>query len=413
MTWAGLLSMPRSIVLVAVFAVAVGAAIVLVLGKALPAVKTPVRSESPARSGLSRVVIAHHPGAHDGSAGRDDVHLDAEAVRMMVNQAVRAFVGTGTVAEAWELIIPDPTKRVAIKINCQISGIFTKAKVVMPIADSLVARGVPPENIIIYDKHDTGFPYAGFVRNVSGPGVRVGVLSYGDFGGYSAHADLYHIAKLLIGESGEYDCDYLINVPVCKALDGYSGVTLSMKNHYGTCDPRHLDMHNHICLTNALSPIRDKTRLIVLDACYCEYRWHNGRDQSWVDVLNRIVVSDDPVAVDYHGWQMIEQLRAEHDLAPVDPYPYFIDYAADVYDLGTNDPAEMDIVELELPFPGDFDLDGDVDMDDHAFWQQCAAGPNDPPPSDPPGCEACDADEDGDVDLRDFASFQQDFTGSR
>ncbi|MHC4611661.1 MAG: DUF362 domain-containing protein [Planctomycetota bacterium] len=362
--------------------------------------------------GLSRVVFAHHPGAHDGSEGRDNVHLNAEAVRLMVDQAVKGFANSNSLVEAWEQIIPDPTRNVAIKINCQISGIFTKAKVVTPIADGLIARGVPADNIIIYDRNNTAFSYAGFVRNPGGPGVRVGVLSYGDFGGYSVHAEMYHIAKLLIDESGDFDCDYLINVPVCKALDGYSGVTMALKNHYGTCDPRHGDIHNEICLTNVLGPIRDKTRLVVLDACYCEYKWINGRDQTYVDVVKKIIVSDDPVAIDYHGWQIIAQLRAAHGLAPVSPYPYFIDYAADIYGLGTNDPAQMEIIELELPYPGDFDGDGDVDLDDFAFFDDCIAGPGTRPPSSPPGCMACDLDEDGDVDLGDFGIFQLGFMAS-
>ncbi|MHC4273031.1 MAG: DUF362 domain-containing protein [Planctomycetota bacterium] len=347
---------------------------------------------------LARVVIAHHPGAHDGSAGRDDVHLYADPVRMMVDEAVKAFTGADTVVEAWEQIIPDPTRKVAIKINCQISGIFTKAKVVTPIADGLIARGVPPDNIIIYDRHSTGFSYAGFVRNPSGPGVRVGVLSMGDFGGYSGHASMYEIAKLLIDESGDFDCDYLINGPVCKALDGYSGVTMSLKNHYGTCTPRHGDIHNEICRTNELRAIRNKTRLVVLDACYCEYKWYNGRDQTWVDVVNKVIVSDDPVAVDYHGWQIIAGLRAAHDMAPVSPYPYFIDYAADVYGLGTNDPQQMEIIELELPCPGDVNGDGSVDVTDFLMllstWGPCAE----------PCPPSCPADFDGDcmVGVLDF-----------
>jgi hypothetical protein len=344
---------------------------------------------------LSRVVIAHHPGGHDGSAGRDNEHLVEPAVQMMVDEAVKAFAGTATLVQAWTQIIPDPSKKVAIKINCQISGIFTKARVVYPIAQGLIARGVPPENILIYDRRDAAFPYAGFVRNPTGPGVRVGVLQRYDFGGYSDHAEMYHIAKFLIGEAGEDDCDYLINVPVCKALDGYSGVTLSMKNHYGTCDPRHGDIHNEICRTNALPPIRDKTRLIVLDACYCEYKWYNGRNQDWVDVVNKIIVSDDPVAVDYHGWQIIEQLRAQHTVPPVSPYPYFIEYAADVYGLGTNDPARMEIIELELP-RGDLNGDGCVDLDDLGILLAdfgCTAGPGNCPG---------DVDGDGDTDLADL-----------
>ncbi|MCP4895413.1 MAG: DUF362 domain-containing protein, partial [bacterium] len=306
----------------------------------------------------SRVVIAHHGLAHDGSSGRDNEHLDPAVVQTVIDEAVMAFTGEGSLLEAWQEIIPDPSKKVAIKVNCQITGIFSKAVVVNAIANGLLARGVSEDNIIIYDRTDNAFGYAGFVRNPSGPGVRVGVLNYDDFGGYSSHSELYEIAKLLIDESGDFDCDYLINVPVCKALDGYSGVTLSMKNHYGTCSPRHDDIHNEICLTNALPPIRDKTRLIVLDAFFCEYKWYNGRDQSWVDVINKVIVSDDPVAVDYHGWQIIEDLRSAHGEPPVYPYPSFIDFAADVYGLGTNDPAQMEIIDLNLHDPAEIFADG-------------------------------------------------------
>ncbi|MCP4655438.1 MAG: DUF362 domain-containing protein [bacterium] len=307
---------------------------------------------------LSRVVIAHHELAHDGSSGRDNEHLDPAVVQTMVDEAVMAFTGAGSREAAWEQIIPDPTKKVAIKVNCQITGIYTKAVVVYAITNGLIARGVPEDNIIIYDRTDNAFCYAGFEPNPTGPGVRVGSLNHNDFGGYSSYPELYEIAKLLIGESGGFDCDYLINVPVCKALDGYSGVTLSLKNHYGTCSPGHDDIHNQICRTNALSPIRDKTRLIVLDALFCEYQWYNGRDQTWVDVVNKVIVSDDPVAVDYLGWQMIEQLRSAHSIPPVNPYPSFIDYAADVYGLGTNDPDQMEILELSLHKPSAIFSDG-------------------------------------------------------
>ncbi|MHC4776157.1 MAG: hypothetical protein ACYTBR_12960, partial [Planctomycetota bacterium] len=170
------------------------------------------------------------------------------------------------------------------------------------------------------------------------------------------------------------------------------------KNHYGTCTPRHGDIHNEICRTNELRAIRNKTRLVVLDACYCEYKWYNGRDQTWVDVVNKVIVSDDPVAVDYHGWQIIAGLRAAHDMAPVSPYPYFIDYAADVYGLGTNDPQQMEIIELELPCPGDVNGDGSVDVTDFLMllstWGPCAE----------PCPPSCPADFDGDcmVGVLDF-----------
>jgi len=58
---------------------------------------------------------------------------------------------------------------------------------------------------------------------------------------------------------------------------------------------------------------------------------------------------------------------------------------------------------------GDFDGDGDVDLDDFASWDDCMTGPDDPPYGE--GCAAFDFDTDYDVDLTDFAAFQEAFTG--
>jgi hypothetical protein len=65
--------------------------------------------------------------------------------------------------------------------------------------------------------------------------------------------------------------------------------------------------------------------------------------------------------------------------------------------------------EGEPMAPGDFDADGDVDLDDFVNWADCETGPNRGPYS--PGCEVFDFESDGDVDLQDFAGFQRAFTG--
>lgn len=62
--------------------------------------------------------------------------------------------------------------------------------------------------------------------------------------------------------------------------------------------------------------------------------------------------------------------------------------------------------------PGDFDMDGDVDLDDFNFFQMCLAGPESPPAESCPQGVDSDLDADGDVDLRDFWIFQANFVGS-
>ncbi|MCK4340713.1 MAG: Ig-like domain-containing protein [Phycisphaerae bacterium] len=64
--------------------------------------------------------------------------------------------------------------------------------------------------------------------------------------------------------------------------------------------------------------------------------------------------------------------------------------------------------------PGDFDHDGDVDIDDFNTFAECLAGPDvfDPPPGCNPGDFInADLDGDSDVDLVDFVTFQESFTG--
>lgn len=98
---------------------------------------------------------------------------------------------------------------------------------------------------------------------------------------------------------------------------------------------------------NALPQIRDKTRLIVMDSIFAEYKWFNGRGQSQIDITNTLMFSTDPVAMDYVGWQMIEELRQIHGVAPVTPAPDFIHNAAVDYALGTDDPDQIDIVDID------------------------------------------------------------------
>jgi len=62
------------------------------------------------------------------------------------------------------------------------------------------------------------------------------------------------------------------------------------------------------------------------------------------------------------------------------------------------------------PIPGDWDDDGDVDLDDFAHFPGCMTGPDNGPAA--AGCEVFYFDAGDDVDLADFAAFQTAFTGS-
>lgn len=57
---------------------------------------------------------------------------------------------------------------------------------------------------------------------------------------------------------------------------------------------------------------------------------------------------------------------------------------------------------------GDYDVDGDVDLGDHAEFADCLIGPDVSPPA---GCDVFDVDADDDVDLDDWSEFAVSFTG--
>jgi len=65
-------------------------------------------------------------------------------------------------------------------------------------------------------------------------------------------------------------------------------------------------------------------------------------------------------------------------------------------------------------YPGDFDGDEDVDLDDHALFADCMAGPGEPPAPSLTSVSNCltafDFNEDDDVDAADFLVLQTAFT---
>jgi uncharacterized Fe-S center protein len=70
----------------------------------------------------------------------------------------------------------------------------------------------------------------------------------------------------------------------------------------------------------------------------------------WSWPFNGILTSRDPVALDYIGWRIIEQKRAEKGIEPlrnVKREPAYIATAADPqHRLGTNDPNLIEKVEI-------------------------------------------------------------------
>jgi hypothetical protein len=223
---------------------------------------------------------------------------------------------------------------VAIKVNTiQTSDIWSHVELVEAITDRLQQSGLPAEQIVIFDRSTAELELAGYQINRDGPGVRC----YGTDGDYAAD---WEILGSEIGLSNILlECDALINVPLLKQHD-LTGISFSLKNHYGTFDrpesfhiPR---IFTALAELNGLPPIRDRTRMIVGDALEVV---EPGWSSAWPG--ESILMSFDPVAHDVIGLQLFSQAHEEHDRnLPIPSLTRASNWLQNCADagLGTNDP---------------------------------------------------------------------------
>jgi hypothetical protein len=147
--------------------------------------------------------------------------------------------------------------------------------------------------------------------------------------------------------------DYIVNISVLKNHGG-AGVTLSLKNHYGTCNaPSYLHGNNcdpYIPALNALAPIRGKQTICICDALLGIYSGGPGGNPQFT--ANKLIFSRDPVALDYCG----RELLGENGCSTLGKAHHIDTAAGAPYNLGTNDPEQI-IVET-VTEPSGIDSEG-------------------------------------------------------
>jgi hypothetical protein len=295
--------------------------------------------------GPSRVVRAHHAGVWDDEA------LVPDVLRRMLDGFITALTGLEDARDAWAVLF-SPDERIAIKVN-SISGGATHPALVMAVAECLQDVGVPAEQIVIFDRNTTELTSEGYPVNVDGPGVRC----YGNGEHWSSPGNYKEGWTLLDRDvklcETVLECDALINIPILKVAGG-PGISFGMKNHYGTFDIPwgfHAGKFERaIGELNALSPIKDRTRLIVGDLLTPGSRYGGIDGYELVGLEDAILASFDPVAFDAVGLQIASEYLTSTDRSPdgtIDRASRWLAHAAEI-GLGTDDPAHIDLVEVKL-----------------------------------------------------------------
>jgi uncharacterized protein (DUF362 family) len=211
--------------------------------------------------------------------------------------------------------------------------------------------GVAERNIIIWDRLNDDLERAGYTIN-TGNGIRC----FGnDIAGYSEEFHFFGQAGSLLSRIVTDFSDVIINMPVLKD-HGIVGLSAGMKNMFGAIhnpNKYHLDAGNpFVADVYAIPQIRNKTKLTICDATRIQYEAGPPYHPKFCEDYNSIIVSEDPVALDYESLKIIERKRKEHSLRSlidVGRYPAYIFTAADSdHKLGYASDDKIEIKEVEV-----------------------------------------------------------------
>ncbi|MHB0998885.1 MAG: DUF362 domain-containing protein [Armatimonadota bacterium] len=283
------------------------------------------------------------------SVGQVNPAVDQVVLNNMVSQGMRGLTGAKTDAAAWKKFFK-PTDVVGIKVNC-IAGrnLSTHPELVASIIAGLKLAGVKEENIIVWDRTDREMIVAGYKLNRDAMGVKC----YGTEKEYDAEQSKQGEFAGRLSKILSERITALINVPLLKD-HGAAGITCALKNHYGSFDnpgPYHgNNCDPAIAELNAIPAIKDKTRLVILDAIRGTANGGPGCNPQFVWEAKSLLFSTDPVALDNQAWQMIEDRRKVIGLKTLQEegrMPKWIQTSASM-GLGVNEAAKMNVIRKSI-----------------------------------------------------------------
>jgi uncharacterized protein (DUF362 family) len=333
-------------------------------GLALP---TSVRAGSPrpvARPPAGMVRLAM-PGKVVKVQGTDTLQPNGlwpkpSAAKAMLQRAMTELTGKSDLGEAFALFV-HKDDRVAIKPNGLGAGpgrtMASNKELIVEIARGVVAAGVPPENITIFEQ---------FTSFLAGTRVLDSKLNvHPDFPAGIKKAihdneDAVMDRIRVSGRSTKFvrpftEATAVINVPVIKdhSLCGYTGALKNITHgsiinpgsfHANQCSP-------HIAALYAQDIVKSRVVLHVKDGYKVLYDGGPKDKKPKCRVPHEAVyVSTDPVALDRIGWHVVDQLRQDNGLPSLQASgrePTYIRVASEL-GLGVFDERKTNFREVAL-----------------------------------------------------------------
>lgn len=292
----------------------------------------------------ARVVLAHLDKVRNNRQA-----ILADELLSLLDRAMEGYFQC-TVAQAWKKVVT-PQDTVGLKVNA-LAGrrLSTHPELVQAICERIQQSGVPAERIIIWDRMNRDLESAGYKINTTAKEPQC----YGnDACGYSQEIVEFGLAGSRISRIVTEQCTVLINLPVLKD-HGIVGITAGLKNFFGAIDNPN-KYHDscgdpYVADVNMFAPIRRKHRLTICDALTAQYEGGPPFMAQWSWPMNSLLISNDMVALDRIGWDLIEAKRREQKLPSLREAgrePKYIFTAADrEHGLGIVERERIDVVTV-------------------------------------------------------------------
>jgi len=305
----------------------------------LPAVAEAAEKAISGPGGKSRVVIATDTGALKG-----DSEIVQSVIEKMLDRSVARLTGAPSGAAGWKKLFK-PEDVVGIKANCLFGkGVSTRPEMAQAVARGLMSAGVKAENIIIWDRSTGDLIKCGFKPNKDGAGVKC-IADDGDWGEVIEQGAFKGRITKIISER----VTAFVNLPILKT-HGMSGISCSLKNHYGSFDNPNKHHGNHcdpaMADFSSIPVVKNKSRLVVVDALRPQYDAGPGlkEDAQWNNYS--LMVSADPVAADTCCLEIIQKKRIQLGIDPIKPKVTAWLTSAQERGVGVCDPDKIEIIRV-------------------------------------------------------------------
>lgn len=284
--------------------------------------------------------------------------IDQDLVSEMLNKAMLKLTNQNDLSDAWKTFFT-ADDIIAMKLNAlgfsKIKG-SEQTKINIKLTNSIVRSmskaNFAEKNFILFDRTDDELKEIGYMIQKNKDSLRImGTTDSRDNGqeGYCAENEIVGEKTTRVTKIITDECTAMINIPIIKA-HRLSGVTGSLKNHYGSIINAN-QFHKNGCSSpgiaeiNNIPIIKKKQKLIICNALAAVFdrgpRWNRGL--IWNE--GSLILGTDPVAVDKVMLDILDAKRVKEGLTPVAKSVTFLE-ASEKLGLGTCKSENIELVKI-------------------------------------------------------------------